>query len=65
MCMPKIKPPKIPPMVERQAMQAPDDPVDRRAGLNARRRRGMWAAIMTGPRGILGSPKVTGLGAGA
>ncbi len=65
MCMPKVSVPKTPPAVERQAVQTPQDPVDQRVGLNARRRRGMWASIMTSPRGVLGAPSVTALGAGA
>jgi hypothetical protein len=61
MCvLPKVpKPPIIP---ERQAVQLPGDPVDTRTGLNARRRRGMWASIFTSPRGVIGgAPRVTGI----
>lgn len=58
------KAPKIPPVPERQAVQAPRDDVNARTSLSARRRRGMWAAIMTGPNGIAGAPKVTGTSAG-
>lgn len=59
------KAPKIPATPERQAMQVPHDPIDRRTGLNARRRRGLWASIMTGPRGVAGPPSVTGTSGGA
>ena len=54
------KAPKIPQVPERQAVQAPADPIDTRVGLNARKRRGMWASIMTSPRGVSGAPSVTG-----
>jgi hypothetical protein len=47
-------------MPERQAVQAPQDPVDQRTSLNARRRRGFWASIMTSPQGVSGPPSVTG-----
>lgn len=56
MCL--IRAPKIPTPAERQAVQVPKDPHDRRTGLNALRRRGMWASILTGPQG-LGAPPVT------
>ncbi len=52
--------PKVPPVPERQAVQTPQDPTDSRAGLNARRRRGMWASIFTSPRGTGAAPSVTG-----
>lgn len=55
------KTPKIPPVPERQAVQTPADPIDQRVGLNARKRRGMWASIFTSPRGVQGgAPTVTG-----
>jgi hypothetical protein len=55
------KAPKAPVIPERQAVQAPQDAVDQRTGLNARRRRGMWASIFTSPRGVVtGAPNVTG-----
>ena len=56
--------PKVPTMPERQAMQTPQDPVDARTSLNAMKRRGFFASIMTGPQGALGSPSVTTLGGG-
>lgn len=53
--------PKIPTVPERQAVQTPQDPVDTRVGLNAKRRRGMWASIFTSPRGVQGAaPTTTG-----
>lgn len=59
------KAPKIPPQVERQAMQVPQEWAGSRAGgLNARRRRGLWASIMTSPKGIAGPPTVTGVSSG-
>lgn len=54
------KAPKIPALPERQAVQVPQDPVDARASLNTRRRRGFWASIMTSPQGAAGRPAVTG-----
>jgi hypothetical protein len=54
------KSPPIPVPVERQAEQVPQAPVDATSSLNARRRRGMWASIMTSPQGIGGPPSVTG-----
>jgi hypothetical protein len=57
MCL--IRAPKIPTTPERQAMQVPKDPYDRRTGLNARRRRGMWASVLTGPLGLGTAPNVT------
>lgn len=54
------KAPKAPVIPERQAAQTPQDPVDARTGINARRRRGMWAAIMTSPSGTAGPPATTG-----
>ena len=54
------KQPKPPPIVERQAMQTPSDPVNRRTALGVRRRRGFWASIMTSPQGVAGPPRVTG-----
>lgn len=52
--------PKVPTIPERQAVQTPVDAVSNRVGLNAKRRRGMWAAIMTSPRGTAGPPATTG-----
>lgn len=48
-----------PPPAERQVEKAPkyDEKV---SGYNARRRRGMWASVFTGPQGITGAPTVTG-----
>lgn len=57
------KAPKIPPAVERQATQVPQDPQVQRQGSASRRRRGMWANIMTGPSGVMGKPSVTGTSA--
>jgi hypothetical protein len=54
------KAPKIPVTPERQATQVPQDPMGNRTSLNARRRRGFWASIMTGPQGVSGPPSVTG-----
>lgn len=54
------KAPKVPTLPERQPVQAPQDPVDARTSLNASRRRGFWASIMTSPRGVSGPPSVTG-----
>lgn len=54
------KAPKAPVIPERQQVQTPQEPTDTRVGLNARRRRGMWAAIMTSPRGTAGAPATTG-----
>jgi hypothetical protein len=63
MCI--VKSPKVPTMPERQAVQTPMDPTDLMNGFNARRRRGLWASIMTGPQGVVGGPpKVTGTGSG-
>lgn len=60
MCvLPKIKAPKIPPMVERQAVQTPKDAIQTRTSISAKRRRGMWASIFTSPRGALGAPITT------
>lgn len=56
--------PKIPTMPERQSMQAPKDPTDYRTGLSARRRRGMWASVFTGPAGVLGAPATTSANTG-
>jgi hypothetical protein len=47
--------------VERQAEQVPTQPIDARTSLNARRKRGFWASIMTSPQGVSGGPpNVTG-----
>jgi hypothetical protein len=54
---------KVPTPPERQAVQTPQDPIDKRIGLNARRRRGMWASVFTSPRGVIGLPAVTGMSA--
>lgn len=58
------KAPKVPVLPERQAVQVPKDPTDARTGLNARRRRGMWASIFTSPQGVTAMPTVTGSGSG-
>lgn len=51
---------------ERQAVQTPQDALDLTSGFNARRRRGLWASIMTSPQGISGGPpRVTGTTSGA
>lgn len=65
MCIGAPKVPKTPPAAERQAMQLPKDVVDPRVANSARRRRGLWASIMTSPSGIQGAPTVTGTGGGA
>jgi hypothetical protein len=60
---PTIKPPPAP--AQMQAMQAPKDMIQNaKDGSLARRRRGMWASIFTGPQGIVGAPAVTGTGGG-
>lgn len=51
------KAPKLPPAVERQAAQMPQ--IDAQ-GRSSRRRRGLWASIMTGPKGLTAAPAVTG-----
>lgn len=56
--MPKA-PKAPPPMAERQATQNPQEMLNR-SPLNARRRRGLWASIFTGPQGVAGAPSVTG-----
>lgn len=58
MCFGGPKPP--PPPAERQAMQVPKDAMGQKYGLNAKRRRGLWASIFTGPQGIATAPTVTG-----
>lgn len=58
MCV--VKAPKIPVTPERQAVQVPKDIVDERTVASSRRRRGMWAAIMTSPQGVTSAPTVTG-----
>jgi len=63
MCVGKPKVPKVPPAPERQAMQAPEQALGNK-GLNARRRRGLWASIFTSPQGVSGVPNVTGSGGG-
>lgn len=50
----------MPVPVERQAMQVPQDPINTRTSLNAQRKRGFWASIMTSPQGVSGPPSVTG-----
>ena len=52
--------PKVPAMPERQSVQVSQDPMGTRTSLNARRRRGFWASIMTSPQGVSGPPSVTG-----
>lgn len=42
-------------------MQVPEQPAERTTGLNARRRRGFYASIMTSPQGVTGAPSVTGV----
>jgi hypothetical protein len=66
MCMFKApKVPKQPPPAQMQAMQAPKDMTQMgKDGRALRRRRGMWASIMTSPQGISGAPNVTGMSGG-
>lgn len=58
---PKIKAP--PPAPERQAMQNPKE-LNLSRSMSNRRRRGMWAAVFTGPGGASGLPSVTGSSGG-
>lgn len=55
------KAPKIPVMPERQPVQVPEQPAGAPRNLNARRKRGFYASIMTGPSGVSGPPSVTGV----
>lgn len=66
MCVgaPKIKVPKTPPPAQFQQMQAPKDFTDPKSGKVARRRRGLWASVFTGPSGVASAPVVTGSGGG-
>lgn len=67
MCL-SMKAPKIaapPPPAMLQAMQSPKDfTQNARDGGTARRRRGLWATVFTGPQGIAGPPTVTGSSGG-
>lgn len=54
--------PKVPTVPERQTTKLPDNgAADSRASLLARRRRGLYASILTSPRGALGTANVTGV----
>jgi hypothetical protein len=65
MCIGAPKPPKVPPAVERQAMQTPKDASSPNNSATAmRRRRGLWASIFTSPQGVTGAPSVTGTSGG-
>lgn len=48
-------------MPERQPVQVPEQPAQRGTSLNARRKRGFFASIMTSPQGVQGPPSVTGV----
>lgn len=57
-----IKTPQIPTLPERQAVKLPDNGApDSRASLLARRRRGLYASILTSPQGALGTANVSGV----
>ena len=55
------KAPKVPVLPERQQVQVPEQPADAPRSLNARRKRGFYASIMTSAQGAQGSPSVTGV----
>lgn len=54
------KAPKVPLLAERQAVQAPVQMAGGKGGLNQRRRRGLFASIMTSAQGATGPISVTG-----
>jgi hypothetical protein len=56
-----ISTPDVPNIPERQAVKLPSDSAGDRAGLAARRRRGLYASILTSPQGALGSANVSGV----
>lgn len=62
MCIGAPKVPKVPPAAERQPMQVPKEMAGSQGSAYKRRRRGMWASIMTSPQGIPTMPTVTGGG---
>lgn len=57
-----ISTPKVPTLPERQAVQLPDNGApEARLNLLARRRRGLYASILTSPQGALGNAHVSGV----
>lgn len=56
--------PKVPLQAQYQQMQVPQDPVSKNVANAANLRRGLWASIMTSPKGVTTAPTVTGTGAG-
>ncbi len=59
MCM--SSPDAPPPPPERQAMQSPDMPGG--SSPYTKRRRGLWASVLTSPQGVASAPTTTGMGA--
>lgn len=61
MCI-SAKAPDVPTIPERQATKLPDmGATADRTGLMARRRRGLYASILTSPQGALGTANVSGV----
>ena len=58
---PKISVPKATPPAQLQGVQMPKDLTNvNQRGQALRRRRGLWASIMTSPQGVTGAPMTTG-----
>jgi hypothetical protein len=53
--------PDVPAIPERQPVKLPDGGADARTALIAKRRRGLYASILTSPQGVLGNPNVSGI----
>lgn len=59
MCVGKT--PDVPTIPERQATQLPDNgSTASQVDANAKRRRGLYASILTSPTGTMGAPNVSG-----
>lgn len=59
MCMPSAPEPPPPP-AQMQSQTAPKELYNDKSSLGRRRRRGLYAAILTAPAGVGAAPSVTG-----
>jgi hypothetical protein len=61
MCV-SAKAPDVPAIPERQSVRLPDNGATQaRSDASARRRRGLYASILTSPQGALGSANLSGV----
>lgn len=62
MCVSAPKAPAVPPIPERQSVRLPDNGATAaRSDMMAKRRRGLYASILTSPQGALGSANISGV----